>query len=118
MLSWNDGDESSEDEFVGMDMELWDGIHYGVSEWVDAPWLGVLQRCLMKVWEMFHEENHGGMVDHQAHKEETVKLKQELDSLGTQYNQLVEDKKEMDVDKQMQKMAIDKEKEKLENVLS
>ncbi|KAI4977920.1 hypothetical protein ZWY2020_014474 [Hordeum vulgare] len=189
MSSWNDGEERSEEEFVGMDMELWenlettvdaslcgkasdptikcrlhlapcskyvafegihtgrrfygcgvqDGIDCGVSEWVDAPWSGVLQRFLMKVWEMFHEENHGTMLDHQAHQEETAKLKQVLDSLGTQYNQLVEDvtklfdwrdaeqhnkqcqndedlqKKEMDVDKQMQKLAIDKEKEKLEN---
>ncbi|KAE8810637.1 hypothetical protein D1007_12562 [Hordeum vulgare] len=102
MPSWNDGEESTEEEFVGMDMELCD-------------------------------------VDHQANQEENSKLKHDLDSLGTLYSQLVEDvtklfdwrdaeeqnkqfqndedpqKKEMDVYKHMQKLAIDKEKEKLEN---
>ncbi|KAI4965115.1 hypothetical protein ZWY2020_057442 [Hordeum vulgare] len=120
MPSWNDGEESTEEEFVGMDMELcenphtrvdasfydkasdpsikctlrlapclkyvaFEGIHTrrrfygcgngidcGVFEWVDAPWPGVLQRCLVKFWEMFHEENHGRI-------------------LGTLYSQLVED---------------------------
>ncbi|KAE8802494.1 hypothetical protein D1007_21815 [Hordeum vulgare] len=91
MSSWNDSEESGEDEFVGIDMELWDGINCGVFRWVEAPWPNVLQRCLLKVWETFHEENHDMMLDHHVHHEETAKLKQELDSLGTQYGQLVED---------------------------
>ncbi|KAE8790871.1 putative polyprotein [Hordeum vulgare] len=49
MPSWNDSEESGEEEFIGMDMELW------------------------------------------AHQEESAKLKKELDSLGTQYSQPVED---------------------------
>ncbi|KAE8793576.1 putative polyprotein [Hordeum vulgare] len=87
---------------------------------------------------MLHEENHGRMLDHQVHQEDTAKLK-ELDSLGTQYSELVEyvtkmfdwsdvedqnkqlqndkdvEKKDMDVDKEIRKLTIDQEKEKLEN---
>ncbi|KAI4967838.1 hypothetical protein ZWY2020_013996 [Hordeum vulgare] len=131
--------EKLENDKMKEEFQKLDGIACGVSQRVDAPWPSVLQRCLVKVWEMLHQINHARMLDHHAHKEESAKPKKELDSLGTQYNHLVEyvtklfgwrnteqqnkvwqndedmKKKEMDVDKQMQKLAIDKEKEKLEN---
>ncbi|XBI45378.1 hypothetical protein VPH35_109853 [Triticum aestivum] len=89
-------------------------------------------RCLVKIWEMFHEENNGRMIDHEKYKKELEKVHKELDTLGDQYSQLVEDvtkmfdwadqnnrvmsdeefkQKQMDVDKDMEKLAISKEKE-------
>ncbi|VAI21492.1 unnamed protein product [Triticum turgidum subsp. durum] len=60
------------------------------TEWVDAPWPVILQRCLTKLWDMYHEENLGRVQDKEAHEIEVEKLK-ELDSLGNQYSQLVDD---------------------------
>nr|ACK44482.1 putative polyprotein [Triticum aestivum] len=50
-----------------------------------------LQRCLTKLWDMYHEENLGRVQDKEAHEIEVEKLKKELDSLGNQYSQLVDD---------------------------
>ncbi|KAI4988599.1 hypothetical protein ZWY2020_035839 [Hordeum vulgare] len=102
---------------VKLNKLLENGIDCGLCEWVDATWPGVLQRCLVKFWEMFLEENHGMMLDHQAHQEETAKLKLKLDKQQNKVWRNDEDlqKKEMDVDKEIQKLAINKEKEKLEN---
>uniref|UniRef100_A0A453J434 Uncharacterized protein n=1 Tax=Aegilops tauschii subsp. strangulata TaxID=200361 RepID=A0A453J434_AEGTS len=61
------------------------------TEWVDAPWPVILQRCLTKLWDMYHEENVGRVQDKEAHEIEVEKLKKELDSLGNQYSQLVDD---------------------------
>uniref|UniRef100_A0A453BYY0 Zinc finger GRF-type domain-containing protein n=1 Tax=Aegilops tauschii subsp. strangulata TaxID=200361 RepID=A0A453BYY0_AEGTS len=60
------------------------------TEWVDAPWPVILQRCLTKLWDMYHEENLDRVQDKEAHEIEVEKLK-ELDSLGNQYSQLVDD---------------------------
>nr|XP_040252007.1 uncharacterized protein LOC109770344 [Aegilops tauschii subsp. strangulata] len=88
------------------------------SNWVDAPWPSILQRCLEKIWEMFHEENHGRMIDHEKYKKELDKVNKQLDTLGDQYNQnnrVMSDEefkqKQMDVDKDMEKLAISKEKQ-------
>lgn len=62
----------------------------GVLEWVDAPWPVILQMCLTKLWDMYHEENLGRVHDKDAYRIEVAKLK-ELDSLGNQYSQLVDD---------------------------
>uniref|UniRef100_A0A453B669 Uncharacterized protein n=1 Tax=Aegilops tauschii subsp. strangulata TaxID=200361 RepID=A0A453B669_AEGTS len=59
--------------------------------WVDAPWPVILQRCLTKLWDMYHEENLGRVQDKEAHEIEVEKLKKELDSLANQYSQLVDD---------------------------
>ncbi|KAM3405415.1 hypothetical protein ACQJBY_008102 [Aegilops geniculata] len=109
-----------------------DGIDCGVAQWVDAPWPSILQRCLEKIWEMFHEENCGRVIDNEKYKKELDKVNKQLDTLGDQYSQLVEDvtkmfdwadqnnrgmsdeefkQKKMDVDKDMEKLAISKEKE-------
>ncbi|KAF7060473.1 hypothetical protein CFC21_067264 [Triticum aestivum] len=40
---------------------------------------------------MYHEENLGRVQDKEAHEIEVEKLKKELDSLGNQYSQLVDD---------------------------
>nr|XP_040245346.1 uncharacterized protein LOC120964612 [Aegilops tauschii subsp. strangulata] len=109
-----------------------DGIDCGVAQWVDAPWPSILQRCLEKIWEMFHEENHDRMIDHEKYKKELEKVNKQLDTLGDQYSQQVEDvtkmfdwadqnnrvmsdeefkQKQMDVGKDMEKLAITKEKE-------
>ena len=66
-------------------------MNCGVLEWVDAPWPVILQRCLTKLWDMYHEENLGRVQDKEAHEIEVEKLKKELDSLGNQYSQLVDD---------------------------
>ncbi|XBI74707.1 hypothetical protein VPH35_068190 [Triticum aestivum] len=68
-----------------------DGVNCGVLQWVDAPWPVILQRCLTKLWDMYHEENLGGVQDKEAHEIEVEKLKKELDSLANQYSQLVDD---------------------------
>nr|XP_020150131.2 uncharacterized protein LOC109735332 [Aegilops tauschii subsp. strangulata] len=68
-----------------------DGVNCGVLEWVDAPWPVILQRCLTKLWDMYHEENLGRVQDKEAHEIEVEKLKKELDSLANQYSQLVDD---------------------------
>ena len=72
------------------------------------------------------------MIDHEKYKKELDKVNKQLDTLGDQYSQLVEDvtkmfdwadqnnrvmsdeefkQKQMDVDKDMEKLAISKEKE-------
>ncbi|XP_073355147.1 uncharacterized protein [Aegilops tauschii subsp. strangulata] len=115
-----------------MEASISDGIDCGVAQWVDATWPSILQRCLVKIWEMFHEENHGRMIDHEKYKKELDKVNKQLDTLGDQYSQLVEGvtkmfdwadqnnrvmsdeefkQKQMDVDKDMEKLAISKEKE-------
>ncbi|KAF7110450.1 hypothetical protein CFC21_110555 [Triticum aestivum] len=77
--------------FIGCATEFQDGVNCGVLEWVDAPWPVILQRCLTKLWDMYHEENLCRVQDKEAHEIKVEKLKKELDSLGNQYSQLVDD---------------------------
>ncbi|KAE8808649.1 hypothetical protein D1007_14720 [Hordeum vulgare] len=72
-------------------LNLHDGVNCGVVQRVDAPWPPILRRCLIKLWDMYHEQNLGRVQDNEAHEKEVAKLKKELDSLGNQYNQLVND---------------------------
>ncbi|XBI72570.1 hypothetical protein VPH35_066494 [Triticum aestivum] len=51
-----------------------DGVNCGVLEWVDAPWPVILQRCLSKLWDMYHEQNLGRAQDNEAHGIEVAKL--------------------------------------------
>ncbi|XBI17283.1 hypothetical protein VPH35_059369 [Triticum aestivum] len=46
------------------------GVNCGVVEWVDGPWPTVLQRCLCKLWEMFHEQNFGRVQDKEKFEKE------------------------------------------------
>ncbi|KAF7091656.1 hypothetical protein CFC21_094211 [Triticum aestivum] len=75
--------------FIGCANE--DGLNCGVLEWVDAPWPVILQRCLTKLWHMYHEQNVGRVQGKEAHGIEVTKLKKELNSLGNPYSQLVDD---------------------------
>nr|XP_040256467.1 uncharacterized protein LOC109732905 [Aegilops tauschii subsp. strangulata] len=53
------------------------GVNCGVVEWVDGPWPTVLQRCLCKLWEMFHEQNFGRVHDKEKFEKELARLKSE-----------------------------------------
>ncbi|XBI95954.1 hypothetical protein VPH35_032315 [Triticum aestivum] len=71
------------------------GVNCGVVEWVDGPWPPVLQRCLCKLWEMFHEQNLGRVLDKEKFEKELDKLKIENDKLCIEYTKLVEDVSKM-----------------------
>ncbi|XBJ10299.1 hypothetical protein VPH35_015191 [Triticum aestivum] len=82
------------------------GVNCGVVEWVDGPWPPVLQRCLCKLWEMFHEQNLGRVLDKEKfekelaklkseHERELAKLKTENDKLCIEYTKLVDDVSKM-----------------------
>ena len=60
-------------------------------ECVDGPWFVILQRCLKKLWEMFHEKNYGRLIDIEAYKRELAKLKNQNEFLFNQYSDLVAD---------------------------
>ena len=66
-------------------------MNCGVVEWVDGPWPEILQRCLARIWDMYHEQNLGRVKDKQAHEKEVGKLQKEIDFLSNNYSQLVED---------------------------
>lgn len=68
-----------------------EGVNCGVVEWVDAPWPQILQRCLVKLWDMFHEQNLGRVKDKEAHERVVAKLKKENEFLANSYSQLVTD---------------------------
>ncbi|XBJ06496.1 hypothetical protein VPH35_012150 [Triticum aestivum] len=81
-------------------------VNCGVVEWVDGPWPPVLQRCLSKLWEMFHEQNCGRVLDKDKfekelakvkseHERELAKLKMENDKLCIEYTKLVDDVSKM-----------------------
>ncbi|VAI00338.1 unnamed protein product [Triticum turgidum subsp. durum] len=72
-------------------MVAFEGVNYGVVEWVDGPWPEILQRCLTRIWDMYHEQNLGRVNDKQAHEKEVAKLQKEIDFLSNNYSQLVED---------------------------
>jgi len=82
------------------------GVNCGVVEWVDGPWPTVLQRCLCKLWEMFHEQNFGRVHDKEKfekelarlkseHERELAKLRTENDKLCIEYTKLVDDVSKM-----------------------
>ncbi|XBI28450.1 hypothetical protein VPH35_052677 [Triticum aestivum] len=108
------------------------GVNCGVVEWVDGPWPTVLQRCLCKLWEMFHEQNIGRVQDKEKfekelarlkseHDRELAKLRNENDKLCIEYTKLVDDVSKMfdwqdgRVDqKQVQEEELEKKKKELE----
>ncbi|KAF7082474.1 hypothetical protein CFC21_086343 [Triticum aestivum] len=82
------------------------GVNCGVAEWVDGPWPTVLQRCLCKLWEMFHEQNFGRVQDKEKfeqelarlkseHERELAKLRTKNDKLCIEYTKLVDDVSKM-----------------------
>nr|XP_040244036.1 uncharacterized protein LOC120963463 [Aegilops tauschii subsp. strangulata] len=102
------------------------GVNCGVVEWVDGPWPIVLQRCLCKLWEMFHEQNFGRVQDKEKfekelarlkseHERELAKLRTANDKLCIEYTKLVDDVSKMfdwqdcRVDKQMYQKQVEEE---------
>ncbi|KAE8778693.1 hypothetical protein D1007_48383 [Hordeum vulgare] len=82
MPCWDDEESLDEDIcMVSMDQQLFDeGVNCGVVEWVDGPWLEILQRCLGRIWDMYEEQNLGRVKDEQAHEKEAInKNKKELE---------------------------------------
>ncbi|VAI08761.1 unnamed protein product [Triticum turgidum subsp. durum] len=77
--------------FLGCLVNQDEGVNCGVVEWVDGPWPEILQRCLARIWDMYHEQNLGRVKDKQAHEKEVGKLKKEIEFLSNNYSQLVED---------------------------
>uniref|UniRef100_A0A453QXC4 Zinc finger GRF-type domain-containing protein n=1 Tax=Aegilops tauschii subsp. strangulata TaxID=200361 RepID=A0A453QXC4_AEGTS len=102
------------------------GVNCGVVEWVDGPWPTVLQRCLCKLWEMFHEQNFGRVQDKEKfekelarlkseHERELAKLRTENGKLCIEYTKLVDDVSKMfdwqdgRVDKQVYQKQVEEE---------
>lgn len=67
------------------------GIDCGVVEWVDGPWPVILQWCLTKLWDMFHEQNHGRVMNRHAYDKKIAKLEKQNEFLCKQYSDLVEE---------------------------
>ena len=68
-----------------------EGVNCGVTEWVDKPWHPILQNCLSRPWDMYHEQNCGRVVDKQKYEKHLAKLKTENDKLCIEYTKLVQD---------------------------
>nr|XP_040244049.2 uncharacterized protein LOC120963476 [Aegilops tauschii subsp. strangulata] len=73
-------------------MQQSEGVNCGVTEWVDTPWHPILQNCLSRLWDMYHEQNCGRVVDKQKYEKHLAKLKTENDKLCIEYTKLVQDK--------------------------
>ncbi|XBH95556.1 hypothetical protein VPH35_086099 [Triticum aestivum] len=71
------------------------GVNCGVVQWVDPVWPDVLKNCLIKLWEMFHEQNLGRIQDKHAYEDEVAKLKKDYDLLCTEYHKMVDDVSKM-----------------------
>nr|XP_040244072.1 uncharacterized protein LOC109762279 [Aegilops tauschii subsp. strangulata] len=72
-----------------------EGVNCGVTEWVDKPWHPILQNCLSRLWDMYHEQNCGRVVDKQKYEKHLAKLKTENDKLCIEYTKLVQDVSKM-----------------------
>lgn len=60
-------------------------------EWVDASWLVILQRCLTKWWEMFHDQNCGRVMDRQVYDKKSSQTERQNEFLAKQFNDMVEE---------------------------
>ena len=101
-------------------------MNCGVVQWIDGPWPTPMQKAILKLWDMYHEDNHGRMMDKIVHDKEVAKLhkeikklKNQLDKSGDQYQNLVDDVSKMydhdatKLDKKDISMQIDKGMDKL-----
>ncbi|KAI5009001.1 hypothetical protein ZWY2020_010049 [Hordeum vulgare] len=70
------------------------GVNCGVVEWVDKPWPLIMQRCLLKLWQMFHKGND----EHNEQKEEINKLKKDMEELNLILKDLEKKKNQLDND--------------------
>ncbi|XP_020181290.1 uncharacterized protein [Aegilops tauschii subsp. strangulata] len=81
--------------FYGCAVQQSEGVNCGVTEWVDKPWPPILQNCLSRLWDMYHEHNCGRVVDKQKYEKHLAKLKTENDKLCIEYTKLVQDVSKM-----------------------
>nr|XP_040244171.2 uncharacterized protein LOC109755418 [Aegilops tauschii subsp. strangulata] len=81
--------------FYGCPVQQSEGVNCGVTEWVDKPWHPILQNCLSRLWDMYHEQNCGRVVDKQKYEKHLAKLKTENDKLCIEYTKLVQDVSKM-----------------------
>nr|XP_040255282.1 uncharacterized protein LOC109785765 [Aegilops tauschii subsp. strangulata] len=121
MPSWPNNNELSDDdeymdEYNNMQMEYFDGVNCGVLEWVDAPWPVILQRCLTKLWDMYHEENLSRVQDKEAYGIEDGKKSHDMDYISQAINELKEKKQHLEehanIEVQMEKLKLKKEQRK------
>ncbi|XP_020146767.1 uncharacterized protein [Aegilops tauschii subsp. strangulata] len=54
--------------FLGFPVQQDVGVNCGVVEWVDGPWPEILQRCLTRICDLYHEQNLGRVNHKQAHE--------------------------------------------------
>ncbi|XP_044354443.1 uncharacterized protein [Triticum aestivum] len=94
------------------------GVNCGVVEWVDGPWPTVLQRCLCKLWEMFHEQNFGRVQDKEKFEKELARLKseheRELAKLRTEMTSFDGRVDKKVYQKQVEEEELEKKKKELE----
>ncbi|XBJ10494.1 uncharacterized protein [Aegilops tauschii subsp. strangulata] len=67
------------------------GVNYGVVKWVDPVHPDILKNCLIKLWELFHEQNLGRIQDKNAYDAELAKLKKEKDHLCEEFPKMVDE---------------------------
>ncbi|KAI4990363.1 hypothetical protein ZWY2020_038726 [Hordeum vulgare] len=108
MASWGDLDDNNEEElaYTSMGMDLWGVIDFGVVEWVDGPWRIILQRCLTKLWDMFHEQNHGRVTDREVHHMEHENATKDVEDVK---KKLIELEEQCKMELKMEKMGLTKE---------
>nr|XP_045086224.1 uncharacterized protein LOC123494432 [Aegilops tauschii subsp. strangulata] len=107
--------------FLGCPMQQDVGVNCGVVEWVDGPWPEILQRCLTRIWDMYHEQNLGRVNDKQAHEKEVAKRRKLISCQTTTaswwkiqaINELNEKKKQLEdqakIELSMEKLKLAKE---------
>nr|XP_040245688.1 uncharacterized protein LOC109767644 [Aegilops tauschii subsp. strangulata] len=113
--------------FLGCPMQQDIGVNCGVVEWVDGPWPEILQRCLTRIWDMYHEQNLGRVNDKQAHEKESQlvedvsklfdyqdgKMSHDMDYTSQAINELNEKKKQLEdqakIELSMEKLKLAKE---------
>jgi hypothetical protein len=66
-------------------------LNCGVVKWVDPVWPDTLKNYLIKLWEMFHEQNLGRIQDKHGYEDELAKLMEEKDRLCSEYHKMVDD---------------------------
>ncbi|KAE8776388.1 hypothetical protein D1007_50973 [Hordeum vulgare] len=81
--------------FYGCPIQVGVSVKCGVVQWVDPAWPIVLQNCLIKLWEILHEQNLGRIQDKHAYDDEVAKLKKEHDHLCIEYHKMIDDVSKM-----------------------
>ncbi|XBH87177.1 hypothetical protein VPH35_074691 [Triticum aestivum] len=84
------------------------GVNCGVVQWVDPVWPDALKNCLIKLWEMFHEQNLGRIQDKHAYEDEDgvgkIDYQQAMDA-----EKYEKKKEELELEMKMDKLRLAKE---------